>query len=59
MKKPVSPWVWVAGPDGLAHAHLRGGPPWTVCRIRPVGEQFAWPTRAHCRVCEVRTEVPA
>ncbi len=49
-----TPWVWAAGPDGVAHAHLRGRPPRTVCDIRPVGEQFTWPAKARCRICEVR-----
>lgn len=41
---------WVAGPDGLAHAH-RGPRADTLCDLPWTDERFAHPERARCRDC--------
>lgn len=47
MKRPVR---WLAGPDGVAHAHLAGGRV-TACGVPAIAERFAWPIRSRCPAC--------
>jgi hypothetical protein len=42
--------LWIAGPDGVAHAHL-GGERWTACGASVVGQRWAWPTLTRCPSC--------
>ena len=42
--------AWIAGHDGIAHAH-RPGLPRTLCGLPGIGERFAWPERFRCMTC--------
>lgn len=39
---------WLAGPDGLAHAHIDHI---TACGARPIDRRYAGPERARCPTC--------
>jgi hypothetical protein len=39
---------WIAGRDGIAHAHVSGR---TLCRAPSIAERFAWPTVTRCTAC--------
>jgi hypothetical protein len=39
---------WIAGRDGMAHAHVSGR---TLCHAPSIAERFAWPTVTRCTAC--------
>lgn len=43
---------WLAGKEGLAHAHRGSKPARTVCGWPAVDERFAWPAKARCDLCQ-------
>ena len=42
--------LWIAGPNGIAHAH-RPGQPRNLCGSPVLAEHFAWPERDRCATC--------
>ena len=50
MKRPTR---YIAGVDGIAHAHPSGTRrATTACGLPSIGEPFAWPTLRRCPTCE-------
>lgn len=45
------PFVWLAGPDRIAHAVSKTSRPRTACGVPATEVRLAWPERSRCPRC--------